>query len=78
MREETSTALLGVIADLSDELAKSLDQQAAVWHMRSEYDRGYVAALEGTADVLRGRSRRAAQRIGELHAAAPAGTGEGP
>ncbi|WP_337830605.1 hypothetical protein [Pseudonocardia sp. TMWB2A] len=68
VREETSIAMLSVVADLSDELAKSLDQQAAVWQIRGEYDRGYVAALEGTADVLRGRSRRAAERVGELKA----------
>jgi hypothetical protein len=68
VREETSTALLGVDADLSEEIAKNLDRQAAAWQIRGEYDRGYVAALEGTADLLRGRSRRAAERVGELKA----------
>lgn len=68
VREETSTALLGVAADLSEEIAKNLDRQAAAWQIRGEYDRGYVAALEGTADLLRGRSRRAAERVGELKA----------
>lgn len=68
VREETNAALLGVVEDLADELAKGLDRQAASWQIRTEYDRGYVAALEGTADLLRGRARRACERVGELKA----------
>lgn len=68
IRDEDSTALLGMIENQANEIADYLVKSAALWQVNSDYDRGYVAAHHGIVDVLRARALAAAERVGELRA----------